>query len=93
MLMNDEVVIGSVREAWLYFHLFFKFGERFSDFSGEDEWSEIVKRCCIRLYSGTQATMLLRYIEHDKNEDDIQLYPQMFVQKDGCFDVQHIFDS
>ena len=43
MLMDDEVVLGSDREAWLCYHLLFKFGEWFSHFSGEDEWRQIVK--------------------------------------------------
>mgnify|MGYP000556570288 CR=1 FL=1 len=42
------------------FQLLFKFGEWFSHFSREDEWRQIVKRCCIRMYTfGTRPYVLL----------------------------------
>ena len=52
MLMDDEeVVLGSDKEPLLCFRLLFNFGNWFSPFSGEDEWRQTIKRCCIRMYT------------------------------------------
>ena len=57
--MDDEVVLGSDREVWLCFYLLFKFGEQFSHFSSEDEWSQTVKRCCISMYTFVSRSSML----------------------------------
>ena len=42
------------------FQLLFKFGEWFSHFSRKDDWSQIVKRYCTRMYTfGCMSYVLL----------------------------------